>query len=98
MNQAFTTQGLAVHRLWDGHSGGSGEYAECQMQVWGASARQEQKRWAVLQVAQPARLLLGIAERGAYVHFMFAFPDREDGDAHNENISLTYTVPVRDID
>ena len=60
--------------------------------IWGKGCS------AVLQVAQPARLLLGIAEKGAYVHFMFAFPDREDGDVHNENISLTYTVPVRDID
>jgi hypothetical protein len=50
-----------------------------------------------MQVAQPAKLLLGIAEKGGHVHFMFAFPG-ENEESHNDNISLSYTLPVRDYD
>jgi len=49
------------------------------------------------QVAHPTRLLLGIAEEGAFVHFLFAFPG-ENGQVYNENIALSYIVPIRNED
>lgn len=50
------------------------------------------------QVVQPLKLLLGIANEGAYVHFVFVFPPISEESEHNENIALSYTVPVRDLD
>ena len=46
--------------------------------------------------AQPAQLLCGIAERGAHVHLMFVYRDPFSDGGYDDNISLSYKLPVRE--
>lgn len=52
----------------------------------------------MLQVAQPAKLLLGVGENRGYIHFMFAFLDPRSEENYNDSIALSYMLPVRDED
>ena len=45
---------------------------------------------------QPAQLLCGIAERGAHVHLMFVYRDPFSDGGYDDNISLSYKLPVRE--
>ena len=47
------------------------------------------------QLTQPAQLLCGIAESG-YVHFMFVYKDPMRDVGYDDDISLSYRLPVRD--
>ena len=47
------------------------------------------------QLTQPAQLLCGIAESG-YVHFMFVYKDPMRDVGFDNDISLSYCLPVRD--
>ncbi len=47
------------------------------------------------QLTQPAQLLCGIAESG-YVHFMFVYKDPMKDVGYDDDISLSYRLPVRD--
>ena len=47
------------------------------------------------QLTQPAQLLCGIAESG-YVHFMFVYKDPMRDAGFDDDISLSYRLPVRD--
>ena len=47
------------------------------------------------QLTQPAQLLCGIAESG-YVHFMFVYKDPMRDVGYDNDISLSYRLPVRD--
>lgn len=51
-----------------------------------------------MQIAQPAKLLLGVGENRGYIHFMYAFFNPRAEDNYNENIALSYMLPVRDED
>ena len=44
---------------------------------------------------QPGQALVGIAEDGGFVHFMFAFADLEQANGYDDNISLSCKVPVK---
>ena len=47
------------------------------------------------QLTQPAQLYCGIAETG-YVHFMFVYKDPMRDAGFDDDISLSYQLPVRD--
>lgn len=47
------------------------------------------------QLTQPAQLLCGIAESG-YVHFMFVYKDPMRDVGYDNDISLSYCLPVRE--
>ncbi|KAL0029993.1 hypothetical protein WJX77_012183 [Trebouxia sp. C0004] len=47
------------------------------------------------QLTQPAQLYCGIAETG-YVHFMFVYKDPMKDAGFDDDISLSYQLPVRD--
>lgn len=51
-----------------------------------------------LQIAQPAKLLLGVGENRGYIHLMFAFFNPRAEDNYNDNVALSYMLPVRDED
>ena len=51
-----------------------------------------------LQVAAPGKLLIGIAENRGHVHFMFVFGDPFSDGGYDDNISLSYKMPIRDDD
>ena len=48
------------------------------------------------QLTQPAQLYCGIAETG-YVHFMFVYKDPMRDAGFDDDISLSYQLPVRDV-
>lgn len=48
------------------------------------------------QLTQPAQLLCGIAERGAHVHMMFVYRDPFSDGGYDDNISLSFKLPVRE--
>jgi HUS1 checkpoint protein len=48
------------------------------------------------QLTLPAQLLCGIAERGAHVHFMFVYRDPLSDGGYDDNVSLSYKLPVRE--
>ncbi|KAL4425766.1 hypothetical protein ABPG75_009782 [Micractinium tetrahymenae] len=48
------------------------------------------------QLTQPAQLLCGIAEREAHVHMMFVYRDPFSDGGYDDNISLSYKLPVRE--
>ena len=49
-------------------------------------------RWLM----QPAQLLCGIAARGAHVHIMFVYRDPFSDGGYDDNISLSFKLPVRE--
>ncbi|KAL4859888.1 hypothetical protein ACK3TF_000143 [Chlorella vulgaris] len=48
------------------------------------------------QLTQPAQLLCGIAERGTHVHIMFVYRDPFSDGGYDDNISLSFKLPVRE--
>ena len=44
---------------------------------------------------QPGQALVGIADDGGFVHFMFAFADMEQANGYDDSISLSCKLPVR---
>ena len=50
------------------------------------------------QLTLPAQLLCGVAQGGGYLHVMFVYrdPAARDDQAYDDNVSLSYKLPVRD--
>jgi HUS1 checkpoint protein len=46
----------------------------------------------LIALMQPAQLLCGIAERGAYVHIMFVYRDPFSDGGYDDDISLSLRV------
>ncbi|GLC59424.1 hypothetical protein PLESTB_001484600 [Pleodorina starrii] len=45
---------------------------------------------------EPAQVLCGISEGGGHVHIMHVFRDPHREDAYDDNVTLTFKLPVRD--
>lgn len=48
------------------------------------------------QLTQPAQLLCGIGENLGYVHLLFIFRDPFSEGGYDDNMGLSFKLPVRD--
>jgi HUS1 checkpoint protein len=48
------------------------------------------------QLTQPAKVLMGLAQSGGYVHFMFVYTDPFADAGVDEDINLSFKLPVRE--